>query len=395
MTSSQEFSTQAFSLTMPPRTLCLLRLSALGDITHVLPTLRTLQTHWPDTDITWIIGKTEYQLVKDIAGVRFIVFDKSAGIKAYFKLKREIKRHLGQQPGSRRFDLLLHMQLSLRASVASLFIPAGIKLGFDKARAKDLQSLFCNQQITPHSTRQHVVDSFLEFPRHFGLEPVLQWQLPVSEKAKQSLTEKLEQASPGTDIGNKQLFVINPCAVASSKDWRNWTDEGYAGVADFVQNMLGMKVVLAGGPSPQEKFTAMRIMKLCSSMNPIDMVGKTTIDEMVALLDRAEIVLAPDTGPTHIASALYTKTVGLYATTNPDRAGPYNFRDAAVNKYPEALLKYNDKTVEQANWGERIRTAEAMKLITVEDVIQQIEKLTADTTADTLTQSSRIMPTTQ
>jgi heptosyltransferase I len=364
-------SAQTYSRDNPPQTLCLLRLSALGDITHVLPTLRTLQKHWPQTKITWIIGKSEYQLVKDIDDVRFIIFDKFAGMQAYFKLKQDIK----QQLGGKHFDLLLHMQLSLRASVASLFIPAATKLGFDKARAKDLQSLFCNQQISPHSTRQHVVDSFLEFPKHFGLEPVLQWQLPVSEKAKQSLAEKLEQASPGTDIGDRQLFVINPCAVAKSKDWRNWTDEGYAGVTDFVQNMLGMKVVLAGGPSPQERYTAMRIMKLCSSMNPINMVGKTNIAEMVALLDKAEIVLAPDTGPVHIASALNTKTIGLYASTNPDRAAPYNFRDAVVNRYPQALLKYNGKTIEQAAWGERIRTAEAMQLITVEDVIQQIENI--------------------
>ena len=121
--------------------MCLLRLSALGDITHVLPTLRTLQKHWPRTKITWIIGKIEYQLVKDIPDVNFIIFDKKEGISAYFSLKKQINHINIDRP----FDILLHMQLSIRASIASLFIPADIKLGFDSARAKDLQSVFCNK----------------------------------------------------------------------------------------------------------------------------------------------------------------------------------------------------------------------------------------------------------
>jgi heptosyltransferase I len=86
-------------------------------------------------------------------------------------------------------------------------------------------------------------------------------------------------------------------------------------------------------------------------------------------------VLAPDTGPAHIASALGTDTIGLYAATNPDRAGPYNHRHYVVNKYPQALLMYNNKKVEDAAWGERIKTAECMKLITPDDVIQQIDKI--------------------
>jgi len=358
-------------MTSPPQTLCLLRLSALGDITHVLPTLRTLQAHWPETEITWIIGKTEYQLVKAIDNINFIIFDKSAGISAYLDLNRQIK----QQLGGKAFDILLHMQLSLRASVASLFIPAQIKLGFDKKRAKDLQSIFCNQQIVPASTRQHVVDSFLEFPRYFGLEPVKQWQLPVSDSAIESVTKKIYPPSQANNQPDKKLFVINPCAIAKSKNWRNWTASGYAEIADFVTDKYNMQVALTGGNSDLEKNTGAEIMALCHKAKPVNLIAATSIDELVAVLHLAEIVLAPDTGPTHIASALNTKTIGLYAATNPGRAGPYNFRANVVNKYPEALLKYNNKTIEDAAWGERIRTADAMNLITTDDVIKQIEKL--------------------
>jgi heptosyltransferase I len=362
MVSSRIIS-QTFSAATPPETLCLLRLSALGDITHVLPTLRTLQKHWPDTKITWIIGKTEYQLVKAIDNVDFIIFDKASGLTGYFDLNKQLKQHLKGQV----FDVLLHMQLSIRASIASLFIPARIKLGFDKARAKDMQTLFCNQQISPLSTRQHVLDSFLEFPRFFGLEPVMQWDLPVSASATESIKQKIHSA--------KKLFIINPCAVAKSKNWRNWTAEGYAAIADYISDKHGMQVILTGGHSLLEKDTANEIISLCKSAEPLNLVAATSIDEMVALLQLADFVVAPDTGPVHIASALGTDTIGLYASTNPQRAGPYNHKRFIVNKYPQALLEYNNKTVEEASWGERIKTAECMKLITVDDVIIQIENI--------------------
>jgi len=325
--------------------------------------LRTLQKHWPKTKITWIIGKTEYQLVKTIDNIDFIIFDKASGLSAYTNLRKQLKHKL---KGS-TFDVLLHMQLSIRASVASFFIPADIKLGFDKDRAKDMQSLFCNQQIIPASTRQHVVDSFLEFPRYFGLESIKQWQLPVSQIALVKIKKIIQS--------DKKIFVINPCAVAKSKNWRNWTTKGYAEIADIVSDKYGMQVVLTGGNSQLEKETANEILSLCKKAQAVNLVASTNIDELVATLHLADIVLAPDTGPVHIASALGTKTIGLYAATNPERAGPYNHLQYTVNKYPEALLKYHQQNVTDASWGKRIKTAECMQLITVNDVIQQIDNI--------------------
>jgi heptosyltransferase I len=347
----------------PPASICILRLSALGDITHALPVLRTLQKHWPETSITWIIGKTEYELVRDIGGVEFIIFDKSRGLGAYSDLRRQMK--------GRRFDILLHMQLSLRASAASLFIPARIKLGFDRERAKDLQWLFSNQKITPASTRQHVVDSFIEFPKHIGLEPVMEWQLPVSREAKASLLQKL--SSNAAELNTEgPLLVISPCAMAKSRNWRDWTAEGYASVADYAATELNMAVVISGGPSVREKAITDKILSLCKT-NPVDLVGKTSIAELVALLDLASIVIAPDTGPAHVASALGTPVIGLYAATNPQRAAPYNSQQYVVNKYPQALDAYYSLSVDEAPWGKRIQNSECMAMISPDDVTEKLE----------------------
>lgn len=350
-----------FNPSKPPKNICILRLSALGDITHTLPVLRTLQKHWPDTSITWIIGKTEYQLVRDIQGVEFITFDKSKGLSAY--------RTLCQQLKGKHFDVLLHMQLSLRASAISFFVPADIKLGFDRARAKDLQWLFTNQKIQPVSTRQHVVDSFMEFTSYFGLKPVMEWDLPVPDDARENLKHKLD-ITPAEE----KLLVINPCAVAKSRNWRDWTVEGYATVADYASEQLGMKVVLSGGSSVREQNMANLIFSLCNE-KPVNLVGKTSIAEMVALLDSASVVIAPDTGPAHIANALNTPVIGLYAATNPQRAGPYRFQNLVVNHYTQALEKYYELSIGDAPWGQRIHNADAMALIKPEEVIKKLEKI--------------------
>ncbi len=99
-----------------PRSVCLLRLSAIGDTCHAVAVLRTLQRAWPQTQFTWIIGKTEARLMSLIEGVEFIIVDKRAGSAA----RRELRRSLRQ----REFDVLLHMQLAFRASLIARSIRA-------------------------------------------------------------------------------------------------------------------------------------------------------------------------------------------------------------------------------------------------------------------------------
>ena len=95
----------------------------------------------------------------------------------------------------------------------------------------------------------------------------------------------------------------------------------------------------------------------------IDAIGRTSLKGLLALLDRARVVIAPDSGPVHMANALGTPTLGLYATTNPDRAAPYLWRDHVVNRYPDAVRRYLKKPIEAVSWGTRVRHADAMALI--------------------------------
>jgi len=344
----------------PPRSLCLLRLSAIGDVTHTLPVLRTVQDHWPETSVTWVVGKLEAELVGDIPGITFVIFDKSLGRGAYREFRKEMD--------GRFFDVLLDLQPSLRASMASRWIRAPVKLGFDRARAKDFQWLFTTHRIAPRP-RQHVMEGFFGFLESLGIKDrSLRWDIPIPEEARRFVQERLPDRGP--------ILVINPCANARRRNWRNWHVEGYAQVADYAAGTYGMQVVVTGGPGPTDREYGRKICEQ-SVCDPIDLVGETTLKQLLAVLDRADALVAPDTGPAHMATAVGTPVIGLYATTNPMRARPYLSDPWVVNRYPEALEEEYGLTVEAAPWGKRVRNPRAMDRITVQDVTGKLDALMA------------------
>src|SRR5262245_15131236 len=184
-----------FDALHPPPSVCVLRLSAIGDCCHTLPVVRTLQAAWPATELTWIIGKIERSLIGDIAGIEFITFDKSRGSSAYRDLWRDLR--------GRRFDLLLHMHPSMRANLASLLVRAPMRLGLDRARAKDFQWLFTNRRIAPR-TRRHVMDVWFEFAEALGVnDRVMRWDIPVSDADRAFAATQIDGARP--------TLLISPC----------------------------------------------------------------------------------------------------------------------------------------------------------------------------------------
>jgi len=345
-----------YAFQSPPKNLCILRLSAIGDVSHVIPTLHILQKNWPNTKITWIIGKTEFGLVKDIPNIEFILFDKSKGWKAHFDLWKTLS--------DRKFDLLLHMQASLRASLASLAVKAPIRLGFDRKRAKNYQWLFSNQKIAA-TPRQHVLNSFLEFPKKLGMKTdKLIWDIPIPETSKRKVKKLLPQG--------KTILAINPCSSMRIRNYRNWNIESYAKIIDFAYEKYALTTVLTGGTSKMETEYAAAIAEKATA-KPINLVGKTTLKELLAVLKIATIAISPDTGPAHLANAVGTPVIGLYATSNPDRTGPYMNRELTVNKYQVAVQKELKKTVDKIPWGKRVRNPKAMDMIAIEDVKEKLQ----------------------
>ncbi|MGD9843248.1 MAG: glycosyltransferase family 9 protein [Steroidobacteraceae bacterium] len=334
-----------------------MRLSAIGDVCHTLAVVRTLQQAWPTTQFTWIIGKLEAKLLGHLPDIEFIVFDKRAGLKGYLQLRQQLRQ--------RRFDVLLHMQLSIRASAIAALVKATIKLGFDRARARELQWLFTNRRI-PAQKNQHVLDGLFGFADYFGIhERLLQWNIPLPPDA----LDYAQRVIPD----NQPTLIISPC---SSHVLRNWRAEYYAQVSDFAALHLGMRVLICGGPSAIEKEMSATI---CQHMQqPVtNLVGKDTLLQLLATLQRASVLLSPDSGPAHMATAVGTPVIGLYATANPARSGPYLSRQWCVDQYPIAAQKFLHKPASLVAWTTKIEYPGAMDLITPDMVIQKLQKLMA------------------
>ena len=331
-----------------------MRLSAIGDACHALAVIRRIQDNWPDAHITWVIGKTEASLMSDIPDIDFVVFDKSRGHKAYKDVRMRLR--------GKQFDVALCMHASMRANLLIPSIPSRIRLGFDKARAKDYQWLFTNRRIDVVQG-EHAMEAMMSFATAIGAqERPLRWDIPLS-------SEDREFAEHYTD-DDRPLVVISPCSSQRARNYRNWDLKNFGEAIEHLESQYDARIVLTGGPSDIEKDYG---STLASDSDAENLVGQTSLKQLAALIAAAELVICPDSGPAHIATALGTAVIGLYATSNPDRTGPYLSRTFTINRYPDAIRQYLGENVADIDWGQRVRDPNAMSLITVQDVLQSID----------------------
>lgn len=344
-----------------PSSICILRLSALGDVSHVVPVVRRMQRHWPDTAITWIVGGFEYRLVGDIDGVEFITYDKRGGWSALRALRRRLR--------GRRFDALLLMQLALRANLVSTAVRAELRVGYDRALSREGHSLFVNRRIAASDpSSPHVLDVLGRFTEPLGLpiDDTVCWDLPIPDEAEAFARQHVP------DDGQPSL-IVSPCA---SHALRNWRPERYAEVVDHAVSRHKMRVLLCGGPSAGERAMADAIV--AHARQPLlDLVGKDTIKRALALLRRADLVLSPDSGPVHMANAVATPVLGLYAATDPARSGPYSDRRWCVDRYAQAARQILRREPAELRWGRKIERAGVMDLIETDAVIERLDAFMA------------------
>ena len=335
-------------LSKPPREIAIVMLSALGDAVHVLPVLTALKRKWPESRITWVIQPVPYEFVKDHEAVDdFIIFKRRRGLDAVASY-----RELRQAFTGRHFDLLINLQVYLKAGLITALAPADIKLGFDRKRARDMNWLFTNRRI-PARRMQHVQDQYFEFVEYLGIDPEpVEWRINITP------AERAAQSQFFEPLGRACAIV-----VGTSKPAKNWAPDRYARVIEALEGEFGLRAVLVGGPSAIEREAAERIVAT-ARIQPVNALGND-IRRLVYLLDGASLVISPDTGPLHIARALDKPVVGLYGYTNPRRYGPYRkYTDLIVDGYARAPGEDYPLSMEYRTDG--------MSRVTVSEVLEKV-----------------------
>ena len=335
-----------------PREIAIVMMSAIGDAVHVLPVVNALKRARPDARITWVIQPVPHRLVRDHPAVDdFLVFPRRAGRRAVGRFLRDLR--------SRRFDLVIDLQVYLKAGLVTALTRAPVKLGFDRRRARDLNWLFTNRRIPPSPPR-HVQDQYFEFLRFLGVEPEpVEWGITLTEeerRAQESFLARLDRPACGIVVG-------------TSKPEKNWAPERYAQALDALDSEFGLVPVLLGGPGPVERRLADAI--LARTRAPaVDALGDD-LRRLVALLAGCRLAISPDTGPLHIARALEVPVIGLYGFTNPKRTGPYRkFTELVVDGYARHPGEDYPCSMEYRKDG--------MERVTVDAVLEKVQ-LAVDT----------------
>ncbi|OOF81418.1 glycosyltransferase family 9 protein [Rodentibacter caecimuris] len=340
--------------TEAPTSICILRLSAVGDVCHALAVVQHIQAYYPQTKITWIVGKTEAALLEGIPNVTLIPYDKKAGWKGIFSLWKLLNNE--------RFDALLNMQTAFRASILSLGIKAKYKIGFGQERSREGQWLFVNRRVNDPIS-PHVLDGFMAFAEYIGVpqgKPA--WHLPVSAQDQQVAMQFIDPI--------RKNLVISPCSSKAEKDW---LVARYAEVANRA-HQHNVNVIFCSSPAKREVEMVEKITALCD-FTPTNAAGKTSLKQLTALIANVDLVLSPDSGPAHIATTQGTSVIGLYAYHNPLRTAPYYNLENVVSVYEENVKKEFGKPSSELPWATKLKGKNLMAEIQVEEVIAQMEKL--------------------
>lgn len=344
----------------PSASLCILRLSALGDCINAFGLIGGLKRTYPKLALTWVLDRRFAALFCDEQGNDLVPMVKLDFSHGALHAAQELKKTLATQ--AQTFDALLNMQTSIKASWCSLFIPATAKYGYDAQRSREGQRFFINHQV-PSPENPHVLAGFMAFAETCGYpiaEPYWDFQLDpyILDKAR-------------CVMGHEKICALCPCSANESK---NWTIPNYVELCLHAQNQ-GMEVVLLGNNKSNELTICQSIAEQCqakSSHKILNLCGKTNLRELAGYLSVAKIVVAPDSGSMHLAAVLGTPVIGLFARHDEQRVGPWNFMDLNVSVYHK--LAAQELKGHPIPWRYRVRQNEAMSQISVEQVINTFDR---------------------
>jgi len=335
------------ALRAPLRRVCVVMMSAAGDVVHVLPVIHALRRHAPGLHVTWVLQPGPATLVQGHPEVdEVVVFERGRGRRAF----ADVRRALRARPP---FDVVLVMQDYLKAGIIGTFPRSPVRLGFDRARARDLTWLLTNRHLPPRPVR-HMQDQFLEFAEALGAAPEpLVWNIGPYDG------ERPWQREFYASLDRPAAALV----IATSKPEKDWPAERWAEVVDALHGRHGLQPVLVGGRSPRE-LEAEHVIAKRARHAPVSALG-SGLRRLVSVLDGAALVIAPDTGPLHIAVALDRPVISMMGYTNPKRSGPYRrFQDLLIDAYGDPGEEYRAST--ETRPGRMMR-------ISVADVLAKVE----------------------
>lgn len=341
----------------------IVKLSSIGDVVHALPVSASLKRSFPHLQICWI---TEERCAEIVTGNPYLHEVLTIPGKAW--------RHGAWQPRSwqqlrrtiytlrsRRFELTIDLQGLLKSAVVAWLTGARLRIGYHWQREG---AWLFNRVVPKEPTSVHVVQEYLDVARFLGAETEsVEFPLYIPLEADKRVAEVLRKEG----IPSAEAFVsINPSAGRQFKRWRT---ERWAELIERIHRQHRLPVVLVGGKADRPLAGDIRAR---TSAPFVDMVGKTNLKELAAILRRSLLHVCGDTGSAHISAALGVPVIGLYGPTNHQRTGPYG--------QEHRVISHKDQCPVCTSSNPRREHSICMDMITVDEVLEMIERTLQEVT---------------
>jgi heptosyltransferase I len=296
---------------LEPARVLIVKPSALGDVVHTMPVVRLLRRRWPRADLAWLIAPAFESLVghhPDIS--RTIAFDRK-GLSSPDAGPMIVRDWIafGQRLADERFDLVLDFQGLIRSGLLSLATHAPVRVGFGYAR--EMAWVGYTHRVESRGAERHAVERYLDIAETFGCPREVVFDFATRAEDRDAVRSLLHG-------------VGRYCVLAPGTNWltKKWPIDNYARLAGRIEKELGLRCVVSGAADVVEL-----ARRLPTALN---LVGRTSLPQLVELMRSASLVVANDSGPMHIASAVGAPLVTIFGPTNPVRTGPYSRTDTVV-----------------------------------------------------------------
>jgi lipopolysaccharide heptosyltransferase I len=300
-----------------PSRILLIKPSALGDIVHTLPVLSALRSLYPQAHLAWLVNRSYEPLLRDHPHLDEIIpFDRFAARSGLWRGLRSwvaFAKNLRQQ----RFDCVLDLQGLFRSGILTRITGAPRRIGSTNAR-EGSRWFYTEKLPIPSRNDLHAVDRYWRFIEHLGGGHLpKRFILPIAGMAAVKAETLLSDwPRPWLMLGAGSRWLT-----------KRWPPEHFANLANRARTEFGGTTVLVG--TADESSIADVVQRRLTGPS-LNLVGRTTLAELVAILARADVMLANDTGPLHIAAALGKSVVAPYTCTKANLTGPYGLADRVV-----------------------------------------------------------------
>ena len=319
------------------------RNSSMGDIIHTLPAVACLRDSFFGAQIDWLVDRKWSELLRGNSDLNQVIeIDRG-----------DLSQMAGcvQQLRARGYTTALDFQGLYRSAILAFASGAPRRIGFDRDHAREgLAALLYNHPVVPQGA--HKVDQNISLAAAAGATPgVVRFPLAICERAEDWAAAELAKHSL------RDFFALSPGGGWTSKCW---PAARYGELHRELNRKYGWRGVVSFGPG--ERDLADQVLSAAGRPEPV--LLEMDIPQLTAVLRRAKVFVAGDTGPLHLASALGTPVVGLFGPTDPARNGPYGAENIVVrNARPE-----------ETTYERGASHSAAMMSMTVQQVMEAVER---------------------